>query len=98
MKNSMRRVKLDTLTTPRDGLFQVYCDSWWATSHEDELYFFGTDRSPFSSPQCNSNEGLARRVHENMTKTEHEHCRYVNYKETRQIPVVFVPVNISDYI
>jgi hypothetical protein len=97
-KHAMRRVKISELTEPRNGLFSVYVDWWWAVSTDDEVYFFGTERSPWSSPQCNPNENVARRVHEDLSHSSDRPARYENFKETRQIPVVFVPANINDYV
>jgi hypothetical protein len=94
--HSMRRVKLDTLTTPKNGLVQIYCDSWWAVSNQDEVYFFGTPQRPFGSPQCNPNAKIARKL-VGLSTAAREDCRLVDFKEIRRIPVVLVPVNASDY-
>ena len=94
----MRRVKISEVDQPRNGLFQIYVDYWWAVSHDEEVYFFGTEQYPFSSPQGNANELLARSVSERLTKGPDEHgARYENYKETRQIPVIYRPISISEY-
>lgn len=100
--HKMRTFPIDQMTDPRGkGMVQIYEDRWWAVSEREELYFFGTDRSPWSSPQCNPNEELSRRINEDrraVTDEKFKHCELTNYKETRQIPIVFVPVNINDYV
>jgi hypothetical protein len=100
-RHKMRRVPIDQVTTPKDGLFMIHCDSWWAVSHDDEVYFFGTDRFPFASPQCNRNEELSRRINEDravILDPKMKHCELTNYKETRQLPVVFRPIDIAEYV
>lgn len=98
---AMRRVPITQITTPKAGLFQIYVDDWWAVSKDEEVYFFGDRSSPYASPQCNANEGLARRVNEtrvNVTEERFKHCELTGYAETRQLPIVFVPINMSDYL
>ena len=91
----MHRVKMTDLTEPRTGLARVFVDHWWAVSQDDELYFFGTHRHPYGSPQCNSDETLARDISEGMARSASDNMRYENYKGIRQIPVVFVPESES---
>lgn len=96
---AMKRVPITQVTTPKAGLFQVYVNDWWAVSKDEEVYFFADKRSPFASPQCNANEGLARRVNESRVDVaeRYKHAELTNYAETRQLPIVFVPINMSDY-
>lgn len=99
--NIMRRRKISEVTKPRPGLFQIYVDSWWAVSNDDEVYFFGTQSSPYNSPQCNQNGDLAKRINDDraiITDAKFKHCELTNYRETMQLPIVYVPVNISDYV
>lgn len=98
---AMKRVPITQVTTPKAGLFQVYVNDWWAVSKDEEVYFFADKRSPFASPQCNANEELSRRMHEDravLPEGKFKHCELTDYAETRQLPVVFVPVGISDYL
>lgn len=97
----MRRVKVSEVIRPKGGLFQIYVDSWWAVSKHDEVYFFGTNASPYASPQCNANGDLAKRMNDDravITDPKSKHCELTDYRETMQLPIVYVPVNISDYI
>lgn len=90
---TMRKFSIEQLSVPKNGLYQIYCDRWWAVSNEDEIYFYGTTRSPYGSPQCNPNQKIALRVASDGLVMK-DGC----FKEVRQIPVVYVPVNISDYV
>lgn len=94
----MYRVKLAELTEPQNGLAMIYVDYWWPVSHDDEVYFFGSHRRPVGSPQCNANKKLAEEVSRGMVNSSDERMRYENFKEIRQIPLVFVPASSSDYI
>jgi len=97
----MRKVPIATMVDPSGkGMVQIYQDRWWAVSENEELYFFGTDASPYASPQCNPHEELSRRMNEGRAALpeKDKHCELTGYKETRQVPFVFVPVNINDYI
>jgi hypothetical protein len=95
-KRTMRRVKISDLTRPKSGMFNVYVDSWWAVSNDDEVYFYGSDRFPFASPQCNTNPKLAIRLAERLK--DNPKCGYENFKEVRQIPVVYQPTSIHEYL
>jgi hypothetical protein len=88
---------VDQVTAPEKGLyFQLYANAWWAVHAERGLVFFNpkskrTGRRRFSylgAPQCNVIEKLARGVSRDHLPFE---------VEIRQFPVVFVPVNLSDY-
>lgn len=97
-KFSMHRVKLAELTKPRTGLARVYVDHWWPVSGDEELYFFGSDRHPMGSPQCNPDEHLARAISERLTNSPDGRMQYENYQEIRQIPAVFIPTHMSEYV
>lgn len=98
MRHIMRKVPITEVSEPKSGLFQVYVDYWWPVSNNDEIYFFGTDQYPFASPQGNHDEYTARHLAETMLVTKDERCRYDDYKETRQLPVIYKPVSISEYV
>lgn len=42
--------------TPGDGFWEIYADRWWVHYQGKGLAFFR------GSPQCNSNESIARKV------------------------------------
>lgn len=87
----MRTFPIDQMTDPRGkGMVQIYEDYWWVVSENEELYFYGTQHSPYLSPQCNLNQSIVAKI---AADPYHE-----NVKEVRQIPLVFVPIHISDYI
>lgn len=96
--HKMRKVPLSQLTEPKNGLYDVMIDRWWPVSEDGELYFYGTNRFPYASPQCNSNKVIAEKLGRSMAETEHEHCRYEGFKEIRQIPLVYRPVDIAEYV
>lgn len=91
---SMRTFPVGEMTDPRGkGMVQIYEDYWWAVSEGEGLYFFGTNSSPHLAPQCNRHEQIAVAVAQKGLIKE-----LGNLKEVRQIPLVFVPVLIEDYI
>ena len=44
----------EATAVPGDGFWNIMADRWWSHVPEKGLIFYG------NSPQCNSNEGLAR--------------------------------------
>lgn len=91
---AMRTFPIVRMTNPRSrGLVQVYEDRWWAVSKDEGLYFYGTDDSPYLSPQCNANRSIAERVVKDGLIAQ-----LGNFQEVRQIPLVFVPILINDYV
>jgi hypothetical protein len=62
-------------------MLHQYRNSWWVVHPERGLAFF---RKGFSSPQCNTNEQIARRL-----------CPA--WGEIKFIERVLVPLNIRDY-
>lgn len=89
----MRKVPVAQVTTPKDGLHEILIDRWWPVTANDEVYFYGSDQHPFSSPQCNANKTLVERIAGNSIMTEAG-----GYTEIRQLPVVYVPRSINEYI
>lgn len=101
----MRKVKIEELTVPRHGLFSIHVDDWWFVSGDDEVYFYATRQSPFASPQCNGN----RIIVESRLKApnfntgvgplgqDYSHLVMENLAGSRQLPLIYVPVNLSDY-
>jgi hypothetical protein len=90
-EHTMRTFPIEKMTDPHGRrLVQVYEDYWWVVNENDELYFYGTQRSPYLSPQCNMNRSIAEKLATSVS--------YESVKEVRQIPLVFVPVRINDYI
>jgi len=56
-RSRIRHVPLDKATAlPTDGHWDVYADRWWCVDPEKGLLFYG------KAPQCNSNEGIARKI------------------------------------
>ena len=81
-------VPMDDATTPKSGMFSVYVDSWWAVNEKNELLFYKPYRNSWGSPQCNSNERTAKHLHKKL---------YPEFK-TVKIPVVYCPIDPSDYV
>lgn len=90
----MRKFPLKDFTEPKHGGHMIYVDSWWPVTENDEIFFFGPDRSPYAAPQCNLHQVIAERQVENKYVVEAADGAKV---EARQLPVVFVPINWSDY-
>lgn len=80
--------KLEEVSTPRSGLFEVKVDEWWLVNDRGELLFYRrTDRSPlYSSPMCNPD----KRVSDVIVKKYPDH-------HIEQIPLVFIPHSCSNY-
>lgn len=68
--------------TPKSGMHMVYTDTWWITDENGNLYFYEGH-----SPQCNAVQKIAEAIRDKVHKG----------KLVEQIPVVFVPVNVSDF-
>lgn len=92
-QHKMRTFPIDQMTDPRGkGTVQIYEDRWWAVSERDELYFYGTEHSPWGSPQCNGNRAITERVaNDGLVKERGD------FKEVRFLPLVFVPINVNDF-
>lgn len=78
---------------PGAGFFRHYVSAWWMVHPDKGLVFWnpgrgGKRRHPgLGSPQCNPDEGIARRV-SSATALSHE---------LRLIESAWVPVDPSDY-
>lgn len=73
------------------GLVDAIRNRWWSVHQEKGLRFFQSERRRQgklvgASPQCNSNREVLERL------LRHE-C-----DEIKLIPLVLVPINISDYV
>lgn len=87
-------------TAPTSGsFFQRYADHWWAVHPDRGLLFYNPVNSRtgrrrhgrYGSPQCNSVERITR-----MVAAKSAEMLWPGV-EIRLIPVVWVPVSISDY-
>ena len=90
----MRKFPLANFTEPKDGAHIIYLDRWWPVTENDEIFFFGRENSPYSSPQCNANKIIVDRHIRNPHVLRAADGAEV---EVRQLPVVYVPINWSDY-
>jgi hypothetical protein len=85
-----RKVPVADMITPTTGTYTVLVDYWWMVTDDDCLLLYRPDnRRRNSAPQCNANRQIAEKV-----------ARSVGYPEpteVRQLPVVFVPLDIADY-
>lgn len=79
----------------KGSFFQRYADFWWAVRPGYGLVFFnprkrdGHRRASFLGfPQCNADERIKQLTAQDNLPFE---------VEVRKIPLVFVPVNLSDY-
>lgn len=92
-RRTLRPVPIVDLSTPRNGLFQIYTDHYWLCDG-DSVFFYGSDVRPLISPQCNRDKSIAESVYLG------DHTRgwpLPDTAEVRQIPIIFVPVEIRDY-
>lgn len=72
---------LEKATNPPAGFLNHVKDHWWAVHPTKGLVFFKK-----TSPQCNSNESLSKRIN-----------AMYPWAEVRLIPSVFFPVDPNDY-
>lgn len=89
----MRMFPIEKMTTPKQGMFNIYLDRYWVVVSNDNILFYGEDRSPYASPQCNANEEIARSVAVSSVSFLGDDVEY----EVRHLPVVYVPINLHDY-
>jgi len=87
----MRTFPLTNFTEPRSGAFIIHCDSWWPVTADGQIFFWGNQRSPYHSPQCNASQKVATVANSSLITAA------ADYHEIRQIPIVYVPINWSDY-
>jgi hypothetical protein len=73
------------------GYFYHIVNHWWPISSDDQVFFYGNERSPYQSPQCNANRTIAERFHGHI-----DAAGFV-VKEVRLIPIAYQPIQISDY-
>lgn len=76
-QSRVRKVPASDLATPRSGVHTIYVDHWWSAVQEDGrllLLFYG------SSPQCNADEALSRRLTKELWPDA----------ESVQVPVTYV--------
>jgi len=74
-----------------NGTVIVYRDDWWTVHPEKGLVFWCSNKRrrdlTNASPQCNPIEATARHLQQRLWPDH----------ETRQIPLVLVPINVRDY-
>lgn len=90
MKLQMRKYPIADFNKPRSGSFQVYCDYWWPVSTDHKIFFFGTERSPYQSPQCNLNRDVVDRITSGSSLITEPFT-------LAQLPIISIPINWSDY-
>lgn len=74
---------LDEVTRdPEEGTWKILTNRWWSYEPDKGLLFYR------KSPQCNENEGLARKI----TKLCHPDAEVIF------VPRVYLKHNCSDYI
>jgi len=74
-KEHIEFVDIETATTPRNGIFRVVVDAWWAVIDEQIMFYRG------HAAQCNQNREVAERINRKL----YPEC------EIRQLHVVYVP-------
>lgn len=84
---SFKKVHKTLMDFPVTGQFMIFCDYWWTVTDDGYLLFYGRS---FGSPQCNSHEAIQRKI-------AARNDMYPWPVHVEQIPVVYVPLNISDY-
>lgn len=77
-----RKVPLEKLKTPRGGAI-CYTDTWWIVTPDNCVLFFRG-----FSPQCNSNEAVAKYLRERL----HPTCT------VEKIEVAYLDHNCHDYM
>ena len=74
-------------SAPRGGYVQIIRDHWWVVCpYRGLTFFWSRGVKGLGSPQCNSNEAISRRLGTTIPGAI-----------IKQIPLVFVPINLSDY-
>jgi hypothetical protein len=85
------KMPIDRLIDPKQaGYFYHMTDRYWPVTEDDCVIFYGNARSPYSSPQCNSNRAIASRFRNHLPKDYH-------IKDVILIPIAFTPINLADY-
>ena len=75
-KNEFEYTKIEDLTTPKNGAFNVYVDFWWIVTPDGELMFYRG-----YAAQCNAD----KRISDSMCERIYSDC------SVQQIPVVYIP-------
>lgn len=75
-------VSLDQASIPKDGFLHCYKNRYWSVHPTKGLAFWGKG---YASPQCNSNESLAKRL-------------APPWAEVKFIETVLVPLDITAYM
>ena len=70
--------KIENVTKPKNGLWNIYVNYWWAVTPRNEIIF-----SEYGSPQCNKDK----------TIVEHVLKKFYNDCEVRQIETVYLPAD-----
>jgi hypothetical protein len=60
----IKYVPLDQLVIPPSGLIEHREGAWWIVHPTFGAMFYKVGRDGYTAPQCNSNEGIARRIRE----------------------------------
>ena len=75
------------ITPPEYGFCQIIRNHWWNVCPERGLIFFWSRGvKGLGTPQCNRDEALMKRLGTTIPNSI-----------IKQIPLVFVPINLSDY-
>ena len=84
-----QQVPIEELTEPKSGIFHVRVNEFWPTVDGNVLFFVGRNHKQrhYTSPQCNVDRVIAEKVAQN----------YDFEVVIQQLPVVYVPVSLSDY-
>jgi hypothetical protein len=81
-RKMVRYIPLDEATKePDSGTWDVYVNRWWSHTPEKGIMFYR------KSPQCNSNEQIARKIQESCYPEA----------ETIFVPRVYLRHNCRDY-
>lgn len=70
-------------TPPSSGFYRVIKDAWWIAQGQN-LVFYGSQQYP----QCNHNESIARYLAKRLDPV----C------DVRQVPWVYIKINLQDYV
>lgn len=85
------KMPIKQLVNPRQsGYFYHMLDRYWPITDDDCVIFYGPARSPYASPQCNSNQSTASRFRNHLPED-------FRTKGVMLIPIAFAPINLADY-
>ena len=83
-ENRMRFVPVETITTAKNGLYQVRVNAYWPTVERDGkdcVMFYGGNSHYKGTPQCN----LYKEIAEAVTDKLYPEAKIV------QLPIAYVP-------